>query len=646
VGASVSSDSITITPRGIPDAPVFVSYLRTNVDIQISFRNGPSDGDSLITEYLYAYSSDDGTTYTDFTPIDILVNPTDPTILCMLIDGLDNGTAYKFKLKVANIYNQSPPSAVIDVAPVYPPGAPHLTSYVNGNTTVDVNFDASGDGGSPILNYAYSLSTDGGITFGPFVPLAIRDNVSPITITGLDNSLTYAVQLQAINDIGDSSPSNTLTGINPYNVPFAPTNLVAAAENGYVDITFDEGAIDPDTDYAVVNYQYSTNNGGVYAAFTPATTSSPVRISGLSNGTPYTIRLKAITNSPTRGEYITGQSESVSATPATVPNPPTALVATAGNESVSIAFTPPTNNGGSAILSYTATSDPEGITGTGTVSPITVAGLTNGTPYTFTIVANNAFGDSVPSSASDPATPAYALTRIVFTTGSDSWTAPAGVTSVDYLVVGGGGGGGGAYDTGSGGGGGGGLVLTGTISVTEGDTYLITIGAGGAGAVKPTYASGGGDNNNEDGSPGGVSSIGSLVVAGGGGGGYKSRTPTHGAGGAQASGLTPPTGGNGNGSAGGGAKGGGGGGGNDSSGSAGSTASGGAGGAGGSGLANSLTGTSVIYGAGGAGGKGNTNWSGSPGAVNTGNGGGGGGFGGGGNIGGRDGGSGIIVIVY
>jgi len=48
---------------------------------------------------------------------------------------------------------------------------------------------------------------------------------------------------------------------------------------------------------------------------------------------------------------------------------------------------------------------------------------------------------------------------------SDTWVAPAYVTSVEYLVVGGGGGGGGAYDTGSAGGGGGGLVLYGTLSV-------------------------------------------------------------------------------------------------------------------------------------------------------------------------------------
>jgi hypothetical protein len=90
----------------------------------------------------------------------------------------------------------------------------------------------------------------------------------------------------------------------------------------------------------------------------------------------------------------------------TVPAAPTIGTAVAGNASASVAFTAPTSDGGESITGYTATSNPGSITGTGSSSPITVSGLTNGTNYTFTVHATNANGDSSESSASNSVTPA------------------------------------------------------------------------------------------------------------------------------------------------------------------------------------------------------------------------------------------------
>jgi hypothetical protein len=68
-------------------------------------------------------------------------------------------------------------------------------------------------------------------------------------------------------------------------------------------------------------------------------------------------------------------------------------------------FAAPTNDGGAAVSSYTVTSNPGGITATGTASPIVVDGLTNGTSYDFTVTATNAAGASPASVASNGVTP-------------------------------------------------------------------------------------------------------------------------------------------------------------------------------------------------------------------------------------------------
>jgi len=90
-----------------------------------------------------------------------------------------------------------------------------------------------------------------------------------------------------------------------------------------------------------------------------------------------------------------------------------------------------------------------------------------------------------------------------FTTGTTTFTFPAAVSSIDFLVIGGGGQGG----TGRGGGGGAGSMIEGFIN-SPALSYSITVGAGGSGSA-----------NSPAGTDGGSSSIGSVVIASGGGGG-------------------------------------------------------------------------------------------------------------------------------
>lgn len=210
-------------------------------------------------------------------------------------------------------------------------------------------------------------------------------------------------------------------------------------------------------------------------------------------------------------------------------------------------------------------------------------------------------------------------------TGTTSWVAPAGVTSVQYLVVGGGGGG---YW----GGGGGGGFRTGTLSVTPGASYTVTVGAGGASqglngsdSVFSTITSIGGGA--------GPNAAGNGAVGGSGGGGGSSNglggAGTAGQGFAGGRGYTDgatfTSGGGGGGSGGAGSDGG----------------NGGPGGSGGPGTASSISGSAVVY-AGGGGGYGDVHGPGPNGA--------GGGStpnrGGGGSSASTAGGSGIVILSY
>jgi hypothetical protein len=320
------------------------------------------------------------------------------------------------------------------------------------------------------------------------------------------------------------------------------------------------------------------------------------------------------------------------------PGSPTGVFAIRGDGQVSVYFTAPTNNGGAVITGYTVSSTPSVTPQSGSSSPITISGLTNGTDYTFTVVATNSVGNSAPSSASNTATPG--TTRQTFTTvGSSTWTAPVDVNTVQYLVVGGGGGSGGAFDTGGGGGGGGGMVRSGSLSVNPGDGYSVVVGGGGAGGISirsPVSETQGASGEN--------SSF-SDITALGGGGGYGSRMQFgfSGNGGAAA---TPPSTASAGGYGGGSTDGGGGGGGSSGSGGNKSGTSNVNGGNGGTGTSSSISGANTTYGVGGSGANGNTRNVAIAGEDNTGNGARGAGAAGSSDEDGAAGGSGIVIIVY
>ena len=95
--------------------------------------------------------------------------------------------------------------------------------------------------------------------------------------------------------------------------------------------------------------------------------------------------------------------------PLLAPDAPTIGTASeSGADGISIAFTAPSDVGGGAITSYEAvatdTVTAAVFTGTAASSPVTITGLTPGQSYTVTVVAENAYGPSGASAASNSIT--------------------------------------------------------------------------------------------------------------------------------------------------------------------------------------------------------------------------------------------------
>jgi hypothetical protein len=193
--------------------------------------------------------------------------------------------------------------------------AGHVRVYTwNGTSWTQTGTDIDGKAAGDLSGFSVAMSADGTrIAIGvPYSSIAIAGLVSVYTWNGTDWTLTDDIDGEATGDqsgnsvaisadgtriaIGAQDNDGTSSGAghvrvySSQNLPGAPTISSVTATNGSLTVAFTAG---PNGGSSITNYKYSID-GTNFIALNPVTTTSPLTISGLTNGTTYTVSIKAV----------------------------------------------------------------------------------------------------------------------------------------------------------------------------------------------------------------------------------------------------------------------------------------------------------------------------------------------------------------
>jgi hypothetical protein len=417
-----------------PGAPRTVAVDPGNEQIGVSWL-APSGGASLP---IVGYEVDAFLSYSPAQPVtaqipDATCTPGGTGTTCTLTvdgngDALSAGQTYLIVVSALNARGIGAPSAPV-AAKLGVPTAP--TGLSIGNATLSgtgktsslsqqVSWTApSSPGATAIMSYQVCIDPQAAAgavqsTCTATTKQQVSAAATSATIAGLAPATTYLLTVRADNSTGTGVTSAPLIFVA--GTPSVPSNLVAKGANQAIMLSWSAPASTgggPVTGYTAT---LQPGNIACPSKLTATATSCTFSSMGLTNGTTYTATVAAINADGT------GPGATATATPASVPGAPKSpnVAPTAGGATVS--WYAPTDDGGSPVIGYLVTATGHLTTGGMSVKTCSapavpgistyacdLVGLTNGTPYSVTVVATNAFGNGSPAQSSyeaaGPSTP-------------------------------------------------------------------------------------------------------------------------------------------------------------------------------------------------------------------------------------------------
>jgi titin len=403
----------------------------TTADSQVtaSWTAPSSNGGSAISGYRVAYSTDNGATFS----ADTLVTGTTAVIV-----GLINGTAVVVRVIPMNAAGNGAVTASAAATPRTVAAASTNVVATAGNSQVSLTWVTPIDnGGSAVTGYYVERAIGAG---GAWTRIATTATTSHVA-TGLTNGTTYAFRIVATNAAGAGAATAPVLA-TPATTPGAPTSVATVAGDGFVTLTW----VAPSSNGGafVTSYFIEKSTDGTTWTTAATTSAREFTVTGLANGTAYRFRISA------ENAAGTGASAQASATvtPSAKAASPTSIVATPTDGSIALAWSAPTDTGGSTLTGYTVEQSTDGgvtwTTAATTATPsTTLTGLTNGTTYSYRVRANNAIGSGAASTVATttPFTTPGAPRNVASFAGDRevvlSWSAPTntGGSAITGYVV-------------------------------------------------------------------------------------------------------------------------------------------------------------------------------------------------------------------
>ncbi|CAB4864537.1 unannotated protein [freshwater metagenome] len=369
-GDSEGSTSASTNGYSAPGAPTISSITPGNTTLTLSITPGTSGG---LSRTDYVYSLDNGVTFTSFA------TATGPFV----ITGLANGTTYRVSVAAVNDLDTGTFSSRVSGVPATVPSAPRWLHGVRGSATATLLWNPSAsNGGSAITSY---LVTD-------LHGHTCSTSSLTCTVTGLTNGVSYVFYVVANNSRGASAPSNSNL-VNPATTPGAPGITTIVAGNRSIAVTFSPPVSNGG---AVLGYyDYSVDGGAKWLSGQYRTKGSVLTITGLVNGTSYSVKIRA------RNTVGAGTASiATAAIPFSTPGEPVVRAVVTTSTTASVTFVAPVT-GGRAITSYqyslnNGTTWVTRSSGT-TASPLVITGLVTKRFYSVRVRAVSSAGSGLSS---------------------------------------------------------------------------------------------------------------------------------------------------------------------------------------------------------------------------------------------------------